>query len=99
MLQHLEHPFRRLDRLVAHRRAASKLKLAVSHIWKSPCDIGEPSRRALRCTARSNGRERYASGGPMDFELSEEHRMMKDLVARFVRDELMPLEARVLARE
>jgi acyl-CoA dehydrogenase len=37
--------------------------------------------------------------GPMDFELSEEHRMMKDLVARFVRDELMPLEAKVLERE
>ena len=35
----------------------------------------------------------------MDFELSEEHRMLKDLVARFVRDELMPLEAPVLARE
>ena len=35
----------------------------------------------------------------MDFELSEEHRMLKDLVARFVRDELMPLEAQVLARE
>jgi len=35
----------------------------------------------------------------MDFELSEEHRMMKDLVARFVRDELMPLESKVLARE
>jgi acyl-CoA dehydrogenase len=35
----------------------------------------------------------------MDFELSEEHRMMKDLVARFVRAELMPLEAGVLARE
>jgi acyl-CoA dehydrogenase len=35
----------------------------------------------------------------MDFELSEEHRMLKDLVARFVRDELMALEAGVLARE
>jgi acyl-CoA dehydrogenase len=35
----------------------------------------------------------------MNFELSEEHRMLKDLVARFVRDELMPLEAGVLARE
>jgi len=35
----------------------------------------------------------------MDFELSEEHRMLKDLVGRFVRDELMPLEAGVLARE
>ncbi|WP_334163371.1 acyl-CoA dehydrogenase family protein [Phenylobacterium sp.] len=35
----------------------------------------------------------------MDFELSEEHRMLKDLVARFVRDELMPLEAGVMARE
>jgi acyl-CoA dehydrogenase len=35
----------------------------------------------------------------MDFELAEEHRMLKDLVARFVNDELMPLEAGVLARE
>jgi acyl-CoA dehydrogenase len=35
----------------------------------------------------------------MDFELSEEHRMLKDLVARFVRDELMPLETAVMARE
>jgi len=35
----------------------------------------------------------------MDFELAEEHRMLKELVARFVRDELAPLEAGVLARE
>jgi acyl-CoA dehydrogenase len=35
----------------------------------------------------------------MDFELLEEHRMLKDLVGRFVTDELMPLEAGVLARE
>lgn len=35
----------------------------------------------------------------MDFELSEEHRMLKDLVARFVRDELLPLEPKVLERE
>ncbi|HEY1414601.1 MAG TPA: acyl-CoA dehydrogenase family protein [Caulobacteraceae bacterium] len=35
----------------------------------------------------------------MDFELSEEHRMLKDLVARFVKDELVPLEAGVLGRE
>jgi acyl-CoA dehydrogenase len=35
----------------------------------------------------------------MDFELSEEHRMLKDLVHRFVEDELMPLEAGVLERE
>jgi len=35
----------------------------------------------------------------MDFELGEEHRMLKDLVARFVRDELMPLERVVLERE
>jgi acyl-CoA dehydrogenase len=35
----------------------------------------------------------------MDFELSEEHRMLKDLVTRFVKDELMPLEAGVLARD
>lgn len=35
----------------------------------------------------------------MDFELSEEHRMLKDLVRHFVDDELMPLEARVLERD
>jgi acyl-CoA dehydrogenase len=35
----------------------------------------------------------------MDFELAEEHRMLKDLVRRFVDEELMPLEAGVLARE
>jgi acyl-CoA dehydrogenase len=35
----------------------------------------------------------------MEFELSEEHRMLKDLVNRFVTDELLPLEAGVLARE
>jgi acyl-CoA dehydrogenase len=35
----------------------------------------------------------------MDFELCEEHRMLKDLAGRFVDDELMPLEAGVLSRE
>ena len=35
----------------------------------------------------------------MDFALSDEHRMLKELVARFVQDELLPLEAGVLARE
>jgi len=35
----------------------------------------------------------------MEFELSEEHRMLKALVHRFVNDELLPLEAGVLARE
>jgi len=35
----------------------------------------------------------------MEFELSEEHRMLKELVHRFVNDELLPLEAGVLARE
>ena len=35
----------------------------------------------------------------MDFELSEEHKMLKDLVVRFVRDELTPLEAGVMQRE
>jgi hypothetical protein len=28
----------------------------------------------------------------MDFALSEEHQMLKDLVARFVREQLLPLE-------
>lgn len=35
----------------------------------------------------------------MDFALSDEHRMLRDLVARFVREELMPLEHVVLDRE
>ena len=38
-------------------------------------------------------------GTRMHFELDEEHRMLRDLVQRFVRDELMPLEPAVLARE
>ena len=35
----------------------------------------------------------------MDFALTDEHRMLKDLVARFVREELIPLEKAVLERE
>jgi alkylation response protein AidB-like acyl-CoA dehydrogenase len=35
----------------------------------------------------------------VDFELIEEHRMLRDLVQRFVREELLPLEAGVMARE
>jgi len=35
----------------------------------------------------------------MNFALDEEHRMLKDLVARFVREQLIPLEADALARE
>jgi acyl-CoA dehydrogenase len=35
----------------------------------------------------------------VDFELSDEDRMLKDLVHRFVHDALMPLEANVLRRE
>jgi acyl-CoA dehydrogenase len=35
----------------------------------------------------------------VDFELSDEQRMLEDLVSKFVRDELMPLENTVLARE
>lgn len=35
----------------------------------------------------------------MDFELAEEHRMLRDLVERFVNDELMPLENAVLERD
>src|SRR5271168_5201515 len=35
----------------------------------------------------------------MDFELSDEDRMLKDLVHKFVENELMPLEAGMLERE
>ena len=35
----------------------------------------------------------------MDFELPEEYRMLQDTVRRFVRQELMPLEATVLERD
>lgn len=35
----------------------------------------------------------------MNFELDEEHRMLADLVQRFVREYLMPLEPAVLARD
>ena len=35
----------------------------------------------------------------MDFELAEEYRMLRDLVQRFVREELIPLEPGVLERD
>ncbi|MEZ5649333.1 MAG: acyl-CoA dehydrogenase family protein [Burkholderiaceae bacterium] len=35
----------------------------------------------------------------MNFDLEEEHRMIAEVVARFVRDDLIPLEAAVMARE
>lgn len=35
----------------------------------------------------------------MNFELDEDHRMIADLVRRFVDDELVPLEGKVLARD
>jgi acyl-CoA dehydrogenase len=35
----------------------------------------------------------------MDFELAEEHRMLKELVERFVADELMPLEEAIIRRD
>lgn len=35
----------------------------------------------------------------MDFSLTEEQQMLRDLVQRFVRDEILPLEPAVLARE
>ncbi len=35
----------------------------------------------------------------MNFDLDEEHRMLKDIVARFVTEELVPLEAALLRRE
>jgi acyl-CoA dehydrogenase len=35
----------------------------------------------------------------MDFDLKEEHRMLKELVGRFVREQLLPLEPAVLQRD
>jgi len=35
----------------------------------------------------------------MNFELAEEHRMLKDLVRKFVDSQLVPLEGEVLARD
>jgi acyl-CoA dehydrogenase len=35
----------------------------------------------------------------MNFELAEDHKMLQDLVARFVREGLMPLEQKVLQRD
>ena len=35
----------------------------------------------------------------MNFELDHEHRMLADLVTRFVDEELIPLEKNILARE
>jgi acyl-CoA dehydrogenase len=44
-------------------------------------------------------RPKAAGGTPVEFQLAEEHQMLKDLVTRFVRDELLPLEGAVMKRE
>src|SRR5579859_6666173 len=49
--------------------------------------------------AKKGVKPRVGGTRRVDFELAEEHRMLKELVARFVRDELTPLEAKTLARE
>ena len=35
----------------------------------------------------------------MNFELEDTHRALKELVSQFVRDEMVPLEPKALARE
>ncbi len=35
----------------------------------------------------------------MDFELLDEHRMIKETITRFVNEQLLPLEAAILQRE
>lgn len=46
-----------------------------------------------------NRRHKACKEEHVDFELAEEHRMLKELVAKFVRDELSPLESGVMERE
>ena len=55
-------------------------------------DVGRPSRLRL-WLRRRRGMARPAAG------LSEEHRMVRDLVVKFVERDLMPLEPAVLKRE
>src|SRR3954470_15556046 len=55
-------------------------------------------RRARERRAASRALHRQV-GESMSIVLTEEQRMLKDLVAKFVRDEMMPLENKVLARD
>src|SRR5262249_736920 len=57
---------------------------------------GDPARRRLGADRRRCAD--HAEGLTM-FELSEEHRMLQDLVAKFIDRDVMPLEKAVLARE
>ncbi|HEY1614165.1 MAG TPA: acyl-CoA dehydrogenase family protein [Rhizomicrobium sp.] len=59
----------------------------------APC-AGDGAQPSLQKVSFRNGGDAI-----MEFELSEEDRMLKELVHRFVRDELLPLEAQVLERE
>ena len=56
------------------------------------------SLRNLWCQGRRRTHQRQEREH-MNFELDHEHAMLKDLVAKFVRDQLMPYEATVIARE
>src|SRR5689334_5128211 len=63
--------------------------------------MGRRCRLALASARRTHVdcRGGAAKGRSMDFVLSDEHRMLKELVARFVADALVPLEPKVLERE
>ncbi|SHN58319.1 acyl-CoA dehydrogenase [Erythrobacter sanguineus] len=61
------------------------------------CDVR--NRYTGRCVDRRTHVQQSKDKLQMNFELPHEHQMLKDLVARFVRDQLMPLEASVMARE
>src|SRR5690606_10688336 len=58
-----------------------------------------------RCRSSGRGRAtlesriRCRQELPMDFTLPEELRMLRDTVARFVREEMIPLEKEVIRRE
>src|SRR5690606_37865016 len=56
-------------------------------------------RRFPSCLSRSNLRHGRRRRRFMNFELEEDHRLLQDLVARFVREALMPLEQKVLERD
>src|SRR4051812_15221237 len=99
-LQDLQRPFGRFHRVCGHEASPNQLREALFHICGNSIHIwATPRRASIGSPGPVQWPQRTGRGNAMHFELSEEHRMLKDLVARFVRDELMPLETAVMLRE
>src|SRR5262249_40611208 len=69
-----------------------------AHPGRSAAKVGPASREAVVTTPPGDYAKRRGFRGVSMYKLSEEHEMLRDLVKKFVRNELMPLEKNILDR-